>query len=195
MKVVIQRVLKSSVSVGGNIVGQIDKGFNVLFGVGQNDTEQQADWLAEKIAHLRVFEDENGKMNLSLSDVGGSVLIISQFTLYGDCEKGRRPSFTNAGDPKRANELYQYFSKQFEKYNIPVQNGIFQADMKVEILNDGPVTFIIEAPNPKEKKDIKSEKKENHLGLSEKEWEKFQAEAQMVKRNIALRKKQERKNG
>ena len=116
MKVVIQRVLKSSVSVGGNIVGQIDKGFNVLFGVGQNDTEQQADWLAEKIAHLRDFEDENGKMNLSLSDVGGSVLIISQFTLYGDCEKGRRPSFTKAGDPKRANELYQYFSKQFEKY-------------------------------------------------------------------------------
>ena len=195
MRLVVQRVDNASVTIENELFSSIGQGYLILFGAEKGDTKQQADWLAEKIAHLRVFEDENGKMNLSLSDVGGSVLIISQFTLYGDCEKGRRPSFTNAGDPKRANELYQYFSKQFEKYNIPVQNGIFQADMKVEILNDGPVTFIIEAPNPKEKKDIKSEKKENHLGLSEKEWEKFQAEAQMVKRNIALRKKQEKKNG
>ena len=131
-------------------------------------------------------------MNLSLSDVGGSALVISQFTLYGNCEKGRRPSFTDAAHPSTAKQLYERFVEELKKYDIPVQTGIFQADMKVEIINDGPVTMIIETPQPTEK----SVQKENHLGLSEKEMEKFNKEAEMLKRNIALRKQQkDKKNG
>ena len=192
MRAVVQRVLSSSVSVDGKVVGQIEKGFNVLLGVGQGDGQKQVEWLAEKIAHLRIFEDENAKMNLSLADVNGSALVISQFTLYGNCEKGRRPSFTDAAHPTTAKKLYENFVEELKKFNIHVETGIFQADMKVEITNDGPVTMIIETP----KQEPKEALEENYLGLSEKEMEKFNREAQMLRRNIALRKQQkDRKNG
>ena len=195
MRAVIQRVLASSVSVDGQIVGQIGKGFNILLGVGQGDGQKQVEWLAEKIAHLRVFEDENAKMNLSLKDIEGSALVISQFTLYGNCEKGRRPSFTEAAHPTTAKKLYEDFIEELKKYDIPVETGIFQADMKVEITNDGPVTMIIETPQKVQEKENQKQP-ENHLGLTEKEMEKFNREAQMLKRNIALRKQQkENKNG
>ena len=195
MRAVVQRVLSSSVSVDGKVVGKIGKGFNILLGVGQTDGEKQVQWLAEKIAHLRIFEDENAKMNLSLKDIDGAALVISQFTLYGNCEKGRRPSFTDAAHPKNANQLYENFIQELKKYDIPVETGIFQTDMKVEIINDGPVTMIIETPSVITKQTT-TPKQENHLGLSEKEQEKFDREAQMLKRNITLRKQQkERKNG
>ena len=194
MRAVVQRVLSSSVSVDGKVVGKIGKGFNILLGVGQNDGKKQIEWLAEKIAHLRIFEDDNAKMNLSLKDVDGGALVISQFTLYGNCDKGRRPSFTDAAHPKIAKRLYEEFIEELKKYDIPVETGIFQTDMKVEIINDGPVTMIIETPNVIIKQTVT--KQENHLGLSEKEQEKFDREAQMLKRNINLRKQQkERKNG
>ena len=196
MRAVVQRVLSSSVSVDGKIVGKIGKGFNILLGVGQNDGEKQIKWLAEKIAHLRIFEDENAKMNLSLKDIGGAALVISQFTLYGNCDKGRRPSFTDAAHPKIAKQLYEDFVEELKEYDIPVETGIFQTDMKVEIINDGPVTMIIETPGVIVKQLANEEKQENYLNLSEKEQEKFNREAQMLKRNIALRKQQkERKNG
>ena len=194
MRAVVQRVLSSSVSVDRKVVGKIGKGFNILLGVGQNDGKKQIEWLAEKIAHLRIFEDDNAKMNLSLKDVDGGALVISQFTLYGNCDKGRRPSFTDAAHPKIAKQLYEEFIEELKKYDIPVETGIFQTDMKVEIINDGPVTMIIETPNVIIKQTVT--KQENHLGLSEKEQEKFDREAQMLKRNINLRKQQkERKNG
>ena len=195
MRAVVQRVLSSSVSVDGQIVGQIGQGFNILLGVGQGDGQKQVEWLAEKIAHLRIFEDENAKMNLSLKDINGSALVISQFTLYGNCEKGRRPSFTEAAHPTTAKKLYEDFVEELKKYDIPVETGIFQADMKVEITNDGPVTMIIETPQRGQEKENQKQS-ENHLGLTEKEMEKFNREAQMLKRNIALRKQQkENKNG
>ena len=196
MRAVVQRVLSSSVTVDGKVVGKIGKGFNILLGVGQGDGEKQVEWLAEKIAHLRIFEDENAKMNLSLKDVNGSALVISQFTLYGNCDKGRRPSFTDAAHPKTANQLYERFIEELKKYDIPVETGIFQTDMKVEILNDGPVTMIIDTPAVIAKQPQNKTTEENHLGLSAKEQEKFNREAEMLKRNIALRKQQkERKNG
>ena len=195
MRAVVQRVLSSSVSVDGQIVGQIGQGFNILLGVGQGDGQKQVEWLAEKIAHLRIFEDENAKMNLSLKDINGSALVISQFTLYGNCEKGRRPSFTDAAHPTTAKKLYEDFVEELKKYAIPVETGIFQADMKVEITNDGPVTMIIETPQRVQEKE-QTNQTENYLGLTEKEMEKFNREAQMLKRNIALRKQQkENKNG
>ena len=195
MRAVVQRVLSSSVSVDGQIVGQIGQGFNILLGVGQGDGQKQVEWLAEKIAHLRIFEDENAKMNLSLKDINGSALVISQFTLYGNCEKGRRPSFTDAAHPTTAKKLYEDFVDELKKYDIPVETGIFQADMKVEITNDGPVTMIIETPQKVQEKE-QTNQTENYLGLTEKEMEKFNREAQMLKRNIALRKQQkENKNG
>lgn len=144
MKIVIQRVKYSSVKVDNKIVGKIDKGFMVLLGVGPEDTEKEADYLVQKLIKLRVFEDENGKMNLSLKDVNGELLIISQFTLYADCTGGNRPSFSNAAKPEKANELYEYFIRKCKEYDIKVEHGIFGADMKVELLNDGPVTIIIE---------------------------------------------------
>ncbi len=194
MRAVVQRVLSSFVSVDGQTVGSIETGLNILLGVHQNDTPEQGKWLAEKIAHLRIFEDDNGKMNKSLLDVGGSALVISQFTLYGDCEKGRRPSFSAAAGPGQAKELYQQFMEDLKAWDIPVESGIFQADMKVSILNDGPVTLIVDTPEVKEKKEqIASD--DNPLGLRAKEWARFQKEAEQLKRNLALRKKQGNKNG
>lgn len=145
MKIVVQRVKNAKVEVEGKVVGKIDKGFLVLLGVTHNDTEEQADYVAKKLCGLRVFTDENDKMNLSLKDVGGELLIVSQFTLYADCSQGNRPSFINAAKPDKAEELYEYFCNQCsQKYNIKVEKGIFGADMKVSLLNDGPVTIIIE---------------------------------------------------
>ena len=145
MKIVVQRVKNAKVDVEGKTVGKIDTGFLVLLGVTHEDSEEQADYLAKKLCNLRVFTDENDKMNLSLKDVNGKLLIVSQFTLYADCTGGNRPSFTNAAKPDKAEKLYEYFCKQCEeKYNIEVEKGIFGADMKVELLNDGPVTIIME---------------------------------------------------
>ena len=144
MKLVIQRVKYAKVEVDKKVVGKINKGFLVLVGVTHTDTKKEADYLAKKLCKLRVFEDENEKMNLSLKDVNGELLIVSQFTLYANCSEGNRPSFTNAGKPKMAENLYEYFCKKCEEYNIHVEKGIFGADMKVELLNDGPVTIIIE---------------------------------------------------
>ena len=145
MKIVVQRVKNAKVEVEGKVVSKIDKGFLVLLGVTHNDTEEQADYVAKKLCGLRVFTDENDKMNLSLKDVGGELLIVSQFTLYADCSQGNRPSFINAAKPDKAEELYEYFCNQCsQKYNIKVEKGIFGADMKVSLLNDGPVTIIIE---------------------------------------------------
>ena len=144
MKVVIQRVKNASVEVDGKIVGEIEKGFLVLIGIKVGDTKQQADYLVKKVCNLRVFEDENEKMNLNLKNVGGKLLIVSQFTLYGNCNDGNRPSFIEAARPEEAIPLYEYFCEQCAKNGIDVQRGIFGADMKVELLNDGPVTIIIE---------------------------------------------------
>ncbi|QTA82551.1 D-aminoacyl-tRNA deacylase [Desulfonema limicola] len=144
MKAVIQRVSQSSVSVNQEIVGKIGQGIMVLLGVADQDTHKDADWLAEKIINLRIFEDENQKMNLSVKDIGGQLLIVSQFTLLGDCRKGRRPSFIGAAKPEKARELYEYFTDIIRQKNIPVQTGRFQAMMNVSLINDGPVTFILE---------------------------------------------------
>ena len=144
MKLVVQRVKKAEVKVNGNIIGKIDKGFLVLIGIKVGDTKEQADYLVKKLCNLRVFSDENDKMNLSIKDVKGKLLIVSQFTLYGDCSQGNRPSFIEAARPEEANPLYEYFCNQCELNNIEVQKGIFGADMKVELINDGPVTIIIE---------------------------------------------------
>ena len=144
MKLVVQRVKEAKVEVDEKMVGKINKGFLVLIGITHEDEKEQADYLVKKLCNLRVFEDENGKMNLSLKDVKGELLIVSQFTLYADCSNGNRPSFTNAAKPEKANELYEYFCKECEKNNIKVEKGIFGADMKVSLINDGPVTIIIE---------------------------------------------------
>lgn len=144
MKLVIQRVKTARVDVEGKTVGSIEKGFLVLIGVTHTDTKEVADYLVKKLCNLRIFEDENGKMNLSLKDVEGKLLIVSQFTLYADCTGGNRPSFINAAKPELANELYEYFCTKCEENGIEVQKGIFGADMKVNLLNDGPVTIIIE---------------------------------------------------
>ena len=142
MKAVIQRVLKSSVSVDGKVVGSSDKGYMILVGVTKGDTEKHADLLAKKTAALRVFEDEAGKMNLSVLDIDGDILAISQFTLCADCKKGNRPSFTPSEEPVRANELYELYCQKLSEYGVKrVEKGIFGADMKVELINDGPVTI------------------------------------------------------
>ena len=145
MKAVIQRVLNSSVSVDGEIKGSIGKGFNVLLGVMDGDGEAQAELLAAKISKLRVFEDDNGKMNKGILDIGGEILVISQFTLCADIKKGNRPSFTDSAPPAEANRLYEYFcSKLIENGVSKVETGVFAADMKVEIINDGPVTIVMD---------------------------------------------------
>ena len=145
MRAVVQRVSLGEVTVEEKITGSIGKGFVVLLGVGQGDTQKDADYIADKVANLREFEDEQGKLNHSLSDVGGSVLAISQFTLYGDCRKGRRPGFTQAADPDQAKALYDYFTERLRQQGFEVQEGIFQADMLVKIYNDGPVTMLLDS--------------------------------------------------
>lgn len=147
MKLVIQRVTNATVTVENNIVGKIDKGFLVLLGVGPEDTEKEADYLVQKLIKLRIFEDENGKMNLSIKDTAGELLIVSQFTLYADCSSGNRPSFINAAKPEKANELYEYFIQKCKEENIKVEHGIFGANMQVELVNDGPVTILLEVGN------------------------------------------------
>jgi D-tyrosyl-tRNA(Tyr) deacylase len=144
MKAVIQRVSSASVTVDGTVVGEISRGLLVLLGVEKGDQQAQADWLAEKIATLRVFEDDNGKMNRSLMDVGGAVLAVSQFTLAGNCTKGRRPSFDTAAPPDIGKLRYEQFVTALRQLQLPVATGIFQADMQVALVNDGPVTFILE---------------------------------------------------
>lgn len=144
MKLVIQRVKYAEVKVDGKSVGKIDKGFLVLLGIGHDDNQEIAEKLAKKLVNLRVFEDENGKMNRSIKDIDGKLLIVSQFTLYADCSSGNRPSFTNAGKPDMANKLYEYFKTACSEYGVPVQSGIFGADMAVELLNDGPVTILLD---------------------------------------------------
>lgn len=144
MKLVVQRVKQAKVEVDNKVVGSIDKGFMVLLGITHTDTKEISDYLVKKLCNLRVFEDENEKMNLSLKDVGGKLLIVSQFTLYADCSGGNRPSFVNAAKPDFANELYKYFCEKCQQNDIPVERGIFGADMQVSLVNDGPVTIILE---------------------------------------------------
>ena len=144
MRAVLTRVTSASVTIDGQVVGSIGKGFLILLGVGPEDDKTHCRYLAEKCLGLRVFEDENGKMNLGLSDVGGQVLVVSQFTLYGNCRKGRRPSFTDAAPPALGEELYEQFLKECEALGYAPQHGRFGADMKVESVNDGPVTLILD---------------------------------------------------
>jgi len=146
MLAVIQRVKKSSVKVDNQVISRIGKGLLVLLGVDQQDLHPDADYLVKKIANLRIFEDDNGKMNRSLLEVGGEMLVVSQFTLLGDCRKGRRPSFVAAADPARATELYEYFIEQVKNLEISVKAGRFGAMMQVSLENDGPVTLIVESP-------------------------------------------------
>lgn len=147
MRAVIQRVSEASVSVKDEIVGKINAGLVVLLGVGQNDTKEDAVFLAKKITNLRIFEDDFGKMNLSLMETGGEMLVVSQFTLFGDCRKGRRPSFVDAANPDLANELYELFVLEVQNMGVTVKTGIFQAMMAVSLTNDGPVTLILESKN------------------------------------------------
>ena len=145
MRVVVQRVKHSSVAVDGNIVGKINEGLLILLGIKNGDTEKDVTWLANKVVSLRIFEDENGKMNKELKEINGSILLISQFTLYGDCVKGKRPSFIEAAKPEIAIPLYEKFIDTLKNQGINVETGIFGADMKVELLNDGPVTIVLDS--------------------------------------------------
>ncbi|MBR6696142.1 MAG: D-tyrosyl-tRNA(Tyr) deacylase [Oscillospiraceae bacterium] len=145
MKFVIQRVTSASVSVDEKIVGKIGKGFLVLIGIGKEDNKEIADKMIKKLIGMRIFEDENGKTNLSLNDVSGELLLISQFTLYADCKKGNRPSFINAGSPDEANSIYEYIISECKKEIDVVEKGVFGADMKVSLLNDGPFTIILDS--------------------------------------------------
>jgi D-tyrosyl-tRNA(Tyr) deacylase len=146
MRAVVQRVTSSSVKVNNEVVGSINAGFNVLLGIEDEDDKNDAKYLANKIVNLRIFEDEFEKMNLSLIDVKGEILVISQFTLLGDCRKGRRPSFIDAARPEKAKKIYEFFLKYIEEnYEINVQAGIFQVHMEVDIQNDGPVTLLVDS--------------------------------------------------
>lgn len=144
MKGLIQRVKRASVTIDGELYSKIGHGILVLLGVEKGDSEENAEKLADKISKLRIFEDENEKMNLSVQDINGEILVVSQFTLAGDCKKGTRPSFDKAELPQRANELYEYFTELIKQKNIPTKTGVFGAMMEVELINDGPVTFMIE---------------------------------------------------
>ncbi len=144
MKLVVQRVKQAEVKVKGNSVGKIEKGFLILLGVTHEDAKENVDKLVKKVCGLRVFEDQNGKMNLSIKDIGGELLIVSQFTLYADTKKGNRPSFVKAAAPEKANELYEYFISECKKNGIKVETGEFGAHMEVSLVNDGPVTIIME---------------------------------------------------
>ena len=145
MRFVIQRVKEASVQAEQEVIGEIKKGYLVLIGVSDSDTEQVADRMIKKMIGLRIFEDENGKTNLSLKDVGGEILAVSQFTLYADCRKGNRPSFIKAGEPKLAERLYEYAAEKCREYSDTVEKGIFGADMKVELVNDGPFTIVLDS--------------------------------------------------
>lgn len=145
MRALLQRVSRASVVVEGQVVGAIGHGYLILLGIGQGDSEAQVQTLVEKIVHLRVFEDDEGKMNRSLLDIGGEVLVISQFTLYADVRKGRRPSFTNAAPPALAEPLVERFKAALSTYNLKVEGGVFGAHMEVELLNDGPVTIWLDS--------------------------------------------------
>lgn len=144
MRIVLQRVTSASVKVDGNIIGEIGTGFLLLFGVGHDDTEDDCRRLADKISGLRIFSDENDKINLDLDSVGGQLLVVPQFTLYADCRKGNRPNFIQAAKPEKANALYEYFVEYLRSKGKHVETGEFGADMKVELLNDGPFTVILE---------------------------------------------------
>jgi D-aminoacyl-tRNA deacylase len=146
MRVVLQRVKEAHVTIDGATVGSIGTGLVVLVGVTSPDTRDEADYLCEKIVNLRIFPDEAGKMNRSLLEASGSLLVVSQFTLYGDCKKGRRPSFDNAAPPDEARNLYDYFVERLRLRNVLVQTGVFQAEMQIHLTNDGPVTFILDSP-------------------------------------------------
>lgn len=145
MKAVIQRVEQASVTVEGEVVAAIKQGILVLLGVDRGDAEKDAIWLADKIAYLRIFEDDAGKMNLSVQDICGEILAVSQFTLSGNCSKGRRPSFDCAEEATRAKSLYEFVIDEMRRLGLPVASGIFQANMRVSLINDGPVTFILES--------------------------------------------------
>lgn len=144
MKTVIQRVTNANVKVNSEIVGEIKQGLVVLVGISDEDTEETVKQMVRKIANLRIFTDDNGKMNLSIKDISGELLIISQFTLYADCTKGNRPSFSNAGKPEHANRLYEYFIETAKEFGIHTEHGVFGADMKISLVNDGPVTITLE---------------------------------------------------
>lgn len=144
MKALIQRVKRASVTIEGKLYSHINTGLLIFLGVEKGDSEENADKLAEKLVKLRIFEDENEKMNLSLTDVKGEALVVSQFTLCGSCAKGTRPSFDNAESPQRANELYEYFTNKIKEFGIDTKTGVFAAMMDVELINDGPVTFMVE---------------------------------------------------
>ncbi|WP_445432375.1 D-aminoacyl-tRNA deacylase [Chryseobacterium indoltheticum] len=145
MKVVIQRVSEASVKVDGIVVGEINKGFMLLIGIDENDEKTDADWLVQKILNLRVFSDENDKLNLSIKDINGEILCISQFTLIADYKKGNRPSFIKAAKPDKAIPLFEYFKEELSKSDLRIESGIFGADMKVSLINDGPVTIVMDS--------------------------------------------------
>lgn len=146
MRIVVQRVQRASVTIDNELYSEIKKGYLVLFGAEKDDVISQADWLSNKVSVLRCFPDEQGKMNLSIKDIQGEMLIVSQFTLCGDIRKGTRPSFDKAMKPDEANKMYEYFIQKVKEQGIPVKTGVFGADMKIDLLNDGPVTFVIDAP-------------------------------------------------
>lgn len=145
MRTVVQRVSKAQVSIEGDVKGVIGKGLVILLGIRREDTTKELQWLVDKVVHLRIFEDESGKMNKSLTDIGGEMLIVSQFTLYGDCRKGRRPGFSTAAPPAIAEPLYQLFIEEVKAKGITVATGTFQAEMQVELINDGPVTLLLDS--------------------------------------------------
>lgn len=145
MRAVIQRVSEASVEVSNEVVGEIDRGLLVLLGVARDDTSTDADYLAEKIVNLRIFSDDEGKMNRSLLETRGSMLVVSQFTLYGDVRRGRRPSYSDAAEPARATEIYEYFVDRARSFGLKVETGVFQAMMQVRLINDGPVTILVDS--------------------------------------------------
>lgn len=147
MRVLLQRVSRAEVVVEGEKIASIGPGLLLFLGVSAGDSQAQAQWLAEKVTALRIFDDAEGRMNLSVSDIGGEILVVSQFTLCGDCRRGRRPGFERAAKPAEALALYEYFQERLSTANIPVQSGCFGAHMEVSLLNDGPVTFVIDAPD------------------------------------------------
>ena len=146
MRVVLQRVTRASVEVEGKVIGKINEGLLVFLGIHNDDNMKELEWMVNKVIGLRIFEDEDGKMNKSLQDVGGELLVVSQFTLYGECEKGRRPSFTSAARPDKAIPMYEAYIERSRQCGIHVEVGEFGADMKIDLLNDGPVTLIIDSP-------------------------------------------------